>query len=147
MKKPTQTVVKVSVVRKSIKPPTFKQRVQKCLETLKQKFPVLVENHPLVIGINKELFAHHPGTHREVNTALHFHTQSKPYLAALSRGEPRRDLHNQIVVESDEVSRAKAAQRIDARKKPAPKKRWKASLVRKVRTDKPMVSNFDTVEK
>ena len=137
MKKPTQTIVKVSVQRKPTKPLTFKQRVQNCLTSLKKQFPVIVECHPLIVGINKELFAYHSGSKREVNTALHFHTQSKPYLAALSRGEPRRDLRNQIVVESDEVSRELAkrtANQRSARQQHPDKLRWKARLVRKTRT-------------
>jgi sRNA-binding protein len=143
-KKPKAPIIKSVVQRKSlpippIKPLTLRQRSLKFLKELKQKYPVITQCHPLVVGINKELSTVHTEPQRIINSALHFHTHSKEYLLALSKGDPRRDLQNEVVETPDEFSRQHALGIYQTRYKAADdetnlKMRWKARLVRKVKT-------------
>jgi sRNA-binding protein len=143
-KKPKTPIIKSVVQRKSLPTPpiktlTLRQRSLKFLKELKQKYPVIAQCHPLIVGINKELSTVHTEPQRIINSALHFHTHSKEYLLALSKGEPRHDLQNNVVETTDEFSRQRALGVYQTRYKATDyesnlKVRWKARLVRKVKT-------------
>jgi ProP effector len=66
---------------------------QALLSTLKETFPVFLNNEPLAIGIDKQILARLPETPRKVlRMVLAYHTKSTRYLQKTIKATTRFDL-------------------------------------------------------
>ena len=66
---------------------------QELLKTLKEAFPVFLNNEPLTIGIDKQILAKLPDTNRKaLRMALAYHTKSTKYLQKVAKASTRFDL-------------------------------------------------------
>src|SRR5487761_681363 len=69
------------------------------LATLRARFPVLAQNRPLALGIDRAVWQRCSSySRRRVRAALDIHTCTPAYLAAVARGGMRYDLDGAAVM-------------------------------------------------
>lgn len=91
---------------------------QTLLKTLKEAFPVFLNNDPLTIGIDKQILTRLPETHRKtLRMALAYHTKSSRYLQKMMKASTRFDLDGNPTESIEEIHRAHAEEMLKERAK------------------------------
>lgn len=105
---------------------------QALLSTLKEAFPVFLNNDPLAIGIDKQILARLPETPRKVlRMVLAYHTKSTRYLQKTVKATTRFDLDGNPAEPLEDTHKTHAEEMLKERaKKNAERAQAEAKLKR-----------------